>query len=303
MQYENKYGVLKIYTQNEYTNRTVRDFLHDLRIGKKARHELLQEKRIFLNHTVVENENTVFTADACLLFHIPYPGVDIPASATPCAVVYEDDFVYVAHKPAGLIIHDENPAVETLATQAAAWQLRCGIRQPVRFIHRLDKLTAGLVLFMKIPLLQARFDAMLQSHEISREYLAICIGRSRVGQHFTYRQAIGRDRHTNGKYRFSATGKEAVTNVSVLARKGNYVLMRCRLETGRTHQIRVHLSGNHHPIINDPLYGVPAAPFSNMGLWADRIVWKNPLTHAVCVATDIPEADYDFFDQDSYAER
>lgn len=296
MRYENKYGVLKIYTQNEYTGRTVRDFLDDLHIGKKTCRELFQKKQIALSQMPVADEHLRIPENACLIFHIPPEGVDIPASKTSCTVVYEDDFIYVAHKPAGLIIHDEDPQAETLSSKAAAWQLMNGINQPVRFIHRLDKLTVGLVAFSKMPLLQPWFDAALQKHEMRREYLAICCGHARIGQHFTYRQAIGRDRHENGKYRFSSTGKEALTKAVVLARKGDYELLRCYLETGRTHQIRVHLAGNRHPIVNDPLYGISARPFANMGLWADRIVWKNPITHALCTAIDLPNPDYAFFD-------
>lgn len=300
MQYESKYGVLKIYTQNEYTGRTIRDFLTDLHIGKKTCRQLFQHKHILLNHMPVEDENMRLSSNACILFHTPPAGIDVAASKTPCTVVYEDDFVYVAHKPAGLILHDEDPHTETLSTQAAAWQLINDIHQPVRFIHRLDKLTTGLVLFVKAPLLQPWFDAMLQKREIQRTYLAICCGHSHVNQHFTYRQMIGRDRHESGKYRFSSTGKEALTKAIVLSRKGNYELIRCHPETGRTHQIRVHLAGNQHPIVNDPLYGIPARPFLNMGLWAYQIVWKNPLTHALCTATDFPNPDYAFFDSSSF---
>ena len=201
---------------------------------------------------------------------LPKEEIDYTPAETPCTVVYEDDFVYVAHKDPGTIVHDPNDP-DCLACQAAAWQSDHGIQSPVRFIHRLDGDTTGLVLFVKIPFFQPWFDAMLEERKIHREYLAITAGRSRVGQHFTYKQKIGRDRHVAGKYRFSETGKDAETKAEIIARKGSYELIRCQ--------------------------GIPSSQFAHMGLWADRITWENPITHTTCEAVDIPNPDYNFFNE------
>ena len=299
MQYELKYGRIDINTQQEFDGKTIRDFLDYFHVGKKNRYLAIQNGQILVNRTKVTNEDQPLKARDIVTILLPKEEIDYTPAETPCTVVYEDDFVYVAHKDPGTIVHDPNDP-DCLACQAAAWQSDHGIQSPVRFIHRLDGDTTGLVLFVKIPFFQPWFDAMLEERKIHREYLAITAGRSRVGQHFTYKQKIGRDRHVAGKYRFSETGKDAETKAEIIARKGSYELIRCQLETGRTHQIRVHLSGNRHPIVNDPLYCIPSSQFAHMGFWADRITWENPITHAACEAVDIPNPDYIFFDKKSF---
>ena len=299
MQYELKYGRIDINTQQEFDGKTIRDFLDYFHVGKKNRYLAIQNGQILVNRAKVNNEDQPLKARDIVTILLPKEEIDYTPAETPCTVVYEDDFVYVAHKDPGTIVHDPNDP-DCLACQAAAWQNDHGIQSPVRFIHRLDGDTTGLVLFVKIPFFQPWFDAMLEERKIHREYLAITAGRSRVGQHFTYKQKIGRDHHVAGKYRLSETGKDAETKAEIIARKGSYELIRCQLETGRTHQIRVHLSGNRHPIVNDPLYGIPSNQFTHMGLWADRITWENPITHATCEAVDIPNPDYNFFDRKSF---
>jgi 23S rRNA pseudouridine1911/1915/1917 synthase len=300
MHYELKYGRMNIMTQNEFSGCTICDFLDYFHIGKSSRYELIQSGALSLNRLVVHSEEEAIRGKAVITIRFPSEEPNFTPAPSPCQVVYEDDLVYAAHKEPGLIVHGDPDDTSCLAAQAAAWQLAHGINGPVRFLHRLDEDTTGLVLFVKIPFFQPWFDAALAQHKVKREYLAITLGNGRVGQHFTYRQKIGRDRHNSGRYRFSDTGRPAVTKAVILARKGSYELIRCRLETGRTHQIRVHLSGNRHPIINDPLYGIPSDQFKNMGLWADRMEWENPITHETCLALDIPNADYAFFDKKSF---
>ena len=224
---------------------------------------------------------------------VPEKDVDYPLSDRECEVIYEDDFVYVVHKEPGIIIHD--PENECLARQAALYQTLHGIRQPVRYIHRLDRNTTGLVMFVKNPFFQPWFDSQLSEKKISRTYLAITTGSGKEGQRFTYNQPIGKDRHVNGKYRISSTGKEALTRCVILKKKKDYLLIECRLETGRTHQIRVHLSSNRHPIVNDDIYGVKSSDFRNMGLWAYKMSFENPLTHEKITVTDRDNPDFNYF--------
>ncbi len=294
MKYELKKGRISIDTGSEFEGKTVQEFLEYFRQSKKNRYLLILNKNILINREPVSNDQTVLQKNDIVTILLPALKTDFKPSETPCRVVYEDDFVYVAHKDAGIIIHDENDP-DCLACRAAAWQTANGVDTPVRYIHRLDKETSGLVLFVKIPFFQPWYDAMLEEKQIRRHYLAITLGSGEPGRKFTYNQKIGKDRHVSGKYRFSESGKEAVTRAEFLARKNRYMLIGCTLETGRTHQIRVHLSGNRHPIINDPLYGIPSADFRNMCLWADEIEFPNPVTHEVCTAKDTMNPDFRMF--------
>jgi len=273
---------------SEFSGRTVRDFL--LFYNRSS----ISGFTLALNNRQAQPDDLLLTGDR-LEINIPEREIDYPVSDRECEVLYEDDFVYVVHKDPGIIIHD--PENECLARQAALYQSLHGINQPVRYIHRLDRNTTGLVMFVKNPFFQPWFDAQLKEKNIHRTYLAITVGSAKEGQHFTYNQPIGKDRHVNGKYRISPTGKEALTKCTVLKKKNGYLLIECSLETGRTHQIRVHLSSNRHPIVNDEIYGVRSTDFKNMGLWAYRISFTNPLTHEQITVTDRENPDFRYFNK------
>ena len=275
MHYEYRYGRLLIDVPKEYDGIAINDFLRLFHISPKKRHDL------FMNHGISLNRKDAVPGDVLkekdtILIQVSEQGIDYAPAEEECEVVYEDDLIYVAHKDPGIIVHD--PEELCLANLAAAYQANRGIDQPVRYIHRLDRETTGLVLFVKVPLLQGWYDAMLEDRKIQRKYLAVTGGKGHAGQKFTYNQAIGKDRHQSNVYRFSPAGKNAVTKAVILDRKKDFLLFRCELLTGRTHQIRVHLSGNRHPIINDPIYGIPSTEFQHMCLWADTMVIPNPFT-------------------------
>ena len=214
MNYTLKPGMLEIEIPAEYNHLGITEFMKNYHISGKKRNDLFLSHGILLNRKDASPASVLHEKDR-LTFRLEQSEIDYAPADTPCEVVYEDDFVYVAHKEAGILVHDHDDRT-CLASQAAAWQLENGISTPVRYIHRLDQETTGLVLFVKVPLLQGWYDAMLEEKKIERQYLAITGGKGHKGQKFTYNQKIGRDRHESGKYRFSETGKEAVTKAAVL---------------------------------------------------------------------------------------
>ena len=289
MHYEYQYGRLAIDIDRDCEGIQLSDFLRILHISSAKRQDLFETRSISLNRKDANPADELHDRDR-IVIRIPKGEIDYKPSSRECSVVYEDDLIYVAHKPPGLIVHD--PEEDCLAAMAAAYQYSRGIDQPVRYIHRLDRETTGLVLFVKIPLLQGWYDAMLEEKKIQRNYLAVTGGKGHAGQRFTYNQPIGKDRHQSNVYRFSPTGKSALTKAVILDRKKDFLLFRCELSTGRTHQIRVHLSGNRHPIINDPIYGIPSAEFAHMCLWADTMRIPNPFTKEILTVTDVPNPDF-----------
>ena len=292
MHYSYQYGRLLIDVPKKYEGILLSDFLRLFHISSKKRYELFQNREITLNRKDA-GANDVLKEKDVIEIRIKEAGIDYVPSSEECEAVYEDDLIYVAHKDPGILIHD--PEEVCLASMAAAYQYSHGIIQPVRYIHRLDRETSGLVLFVKSPLLQGWYDAMLEEKRIQRKYLAITGGKGHPGQKFTYNQPIGRDRHQSNVYRFSPDGKNALTKAVILERKKDFLLFACELLTGRTHQIRVHLSGNRHPIINDPIYGIPSAQFAHMCLWANTMVIPNPFTEEIITVTDLPNPDFALF--------
>ncbi len=248
-----------------------------LEISAKTGYLLQQEKRLVLNHKPMDILHILHTGEG-ITIHLKEESLDYTPADRACRVVYEDDWIYIAHKDPGIIVHDGFDNKDTFAAQAAAWQVRNGIEAPVRYIHRLDRETSGLILFVKHPLFQPLFENMLRERRIHRSYLAVCWGKVRPGQRFHWTDPIGRDRHVNGRYRVSPSGKPAETDAVVLLRDYPFVVLKCELLTGRTHQIRVHTSHAGLLIVNDPLYGRSTKDFPRMGLYACEMRFIHPFT-------------------------
>lgn len=199
----------------------------------------------------------------------------------PLDVLYEDDYCLVADKPAGLNVHpDGNGSGEgTLAGAVAFHYAATGQRVKVRHIHRLDRMTSGPVLYAKNDFAQAKLDEWMRQKQIDRTYVAVVRGIP-AKPHGTIRAPIGRDRHVSGKRRVSPGGDMAVTHYELVESfaAAGVSLLRLRLETGRTHQIRVHLSHIGHPIVGDGLYGESDPRIGRQALHGERLAFPHPLT-------------------------
>ena len=173
----------------------------------------------------------------------------------PLNIVFEDDTILVINKPAGLVVHPaagnwSGTLLNALLHHAP--QLtdvpRAGI------VHRLDKDTSGLLVVAKTLEAQTSLVRQLQARTVKREYRAIVWGQ--LWRNGTINQPIGRHSHARTKMAISRTGKPAVTHYEVLERFGVHTYLRCQLETGRTHQIRVHMQFLKAPMLGDPVYGI-----------------------------------------------
>lgn len=181
------------------------------------------------------------------------------------AVVYEDEWLLAADKPAGLIVHGDGTGAPTLTDVVRAHLEREGreaAAAQLQAVQRLDAQTTGLVLFSLDKDTQPKLDALVASHDgIEKRYLAIV--RGEVPRDLRVIDApIARDRHDARRMRVDARGKQACTRVRVIdvagPRRARVSLLELVLETGRKHQIRVHLASRGYPIVGDALYGVPA---------------------------------------------
>lgn len=199
----------------------------------------------------------------------------------PLEILYEDDYCLVAGKPAGLSVHPDGDgsSAGTLAGAVAFHYEATGQQVAVRHIHRLDKMTSGPVLYAKNAFAQAKLDEQMREKSVERLYLALVQGvpDKAVG---TVRAPIGRDRHISGKRRVSPGGQAAVTRYERVETfpAASASLLRLRLETGRTHQVRVHLAHIGHPIIGDALYGRADARIDRQALHGERLMFRHPLT-------------------------
>lgn len=274
---------------------TILDFLEHYKQSKKNRYLLLLNKQLYLNDTVVKDIHQKINGKDIKLLLDKYD-IDWVIGKKPCTVLYKDDFILAVHKDAGCIIHGEENDQDCLNAQVAKYFKDNNIHTSVRPLHRLDKDTTGIVLYSLIPFFQPYLDQAMEEKKIHRAYLAITYGNKKAGACFDIHKAIGKDRHVSNKYRISSNGKDALTHVEIIEKKKNYELVRCILETGRTHQIRVHLSSNGLPIVNDPMYGKPSRDFKKMGLFAYQISFFDPVNENKINISDNFLKDYLFFD-------
>jgi len=201
------------------------------------------------------------------------------AEAIPLMVVHEDNALLVVNKPAGLVVHPGSgnwggTLLNALLHHAPALAgiPRAGI------VHRLDKDTSGLLVVAKTLAAQADLVRQLQARSVKREYLAVVHGR--VARDGRIEAPIGRHPVKRTRMAVTARGRPAATHYQVLERYANATLLACRLETGRTHQIRVHLSALGHPLVGDPAYGKrnSVIAFPRQALHAERLALVHPQT-------------------------
>ncbi|MDP9045965.1 MAG: RluA family pseudouridine synthase [Pseudomonadota bacterium] len=201
------------------------------------------------------------------------------AERLPLSIVYEDAHVLVVDKRAGMVVH---PAAGnwsgTLLNALLAHHPGAAALPRAGIVHRLDKDTSGLMVVGKdLPAVTALVRA-IAAREVRREYLAIAHGEVGAGE-FSIDAAIGRDPQARIKMAIVASGKPARTDVRVIARADGYSALHCRLHTGRTHQIRVHLAARGHPLVADVLYGGRSAlGLARQALHATRLAFAHPLT-------------------------
>ena len=282
---------MKIIVNEKFNNKSIEYFLDYYKRSRKNKYLLFLEKRILLNNKVC-NKDDILYIDDVIEIDLKEEYIDYELDDKKCDVIYEDEYILIVNKPSGIIVHDEK---KSLANMVARYYKNNNLNISVRHLHRLDKETQGLIMYCKNSFFQPYLDDMFLNDKIERYYKAIVFGNVKE-ENFIINSPIGRDRHINNKYRVSKSGKEALTKCRVLKRKGKYTLLECKLETGRTHQIRVHLSSKKLYIVNDSIYGKKSNDFKEMGLYSYKLEWNDILTDKKKVVELPPNKELNYFE-------
>ena len=231
--------------------------------------KFIKDGKVTVNGEVVKASYKVSTDDD-VVFELPAAvEPDIQAEDIPLDILYEDSDVIVVNKPKGMVVHPA--AGHYSGTLVNALMYHCGeelsgINGVMRpgIVHRIDMDTTGSLIVCKNDLAHNSIAAQLKEHSINRVYHAICYGDIKEDEG-TIHKPIGRHPSDRKKMAVNEKGKEAVTHYKVLKRFGKYTYISCKLETGRTHQIRVHMASIGHPLLGDEVYSGRSCPFKLQG--------------------------------------
>ena len=256
--------------------------------------KLIESGQVQWNDAVCQNKKQILKAGDRLLVTIPdIVPLDVAAQAIPLDVLYEDDQLIIINKPAGLVVHPgpghpDGTVVNALLAHCPDLAGIGGVQRP-GIVHRLDKDTTGAMVVAKTELALQSLQAQLKAKTARRLYWGIVYGAPQELQG-TVNLPIGRhpgDRLKMGVVTVEKGGREAVTHWRLLERIGNYSWLEFQLETGRTHQIRVHSKQIGHPIVGDPLYGSHRSLNINLpgqALHAHQLSLIHPVSNEVITA-------------------
>ena len=246
-------------------------------LTRSGAQKLLADGNITVNEKAAGKSLKVKSGDIVVI-HIPAPlSIRAEAQDIPLCVVYEDDDLLVVDKPKGMVVHPAPGNPDGTLVNALLYhngEVRPGI------VHRIDKDTSGLLVVAKNDFAHVELQKQIQAHSFTREYRAVVHGNFKEDSG-TIDAPIGRNPKDRKKMAITTQlSREAVTHFEVLERFRDYTYIKCILETGRTHQIRVHMAYKGHPVAGDPVYGPSNTPKSLQGqcLHAGLIGFIHPRT-------------------------
>lgn len=251
-----------------------------LDVSRSKIQKLLKNDLVFVNGKSVSSNYQIKSMDEIEVNDSFEEEMDIRPENIELDIVYEDEYLLVINKASGMVVHPAPGHYTNTLVNALLYKFNLSSKDNIRpgIVHRLDKDTSGLMLVAKNDIIHERLAEMIKNKEVEKHYLAIVLGRF---DHLsgTIDAPIGRD--FNDRQKMAVTdknSKDAITHFKVLEQFENNALLECILETGRTHQIRVHLAYINHPIVNDPVYGKKKADDFGQMLHSTSIRFIHPVT-------------------------
>ena len=264
--------------------------------SREAIQRMIKDGKILVNGKQEKASYKTSLGDVVQIEEVQPQEIDLKPQEMPLDVIYEDNDILIINKEKGIVVHPGNGNPD--GTLANAVMARCkdslsGIGGKIRpgIVHRIDKDTSGLVIIAKNDEAHINLSEQIQNRKVKKTYIALVRGVIKENE-ATINMPIGRSQKDRKKMAVSKTGKEAITHFKVLKRYEGFTLLEVNIETGRTHQIRVHLSEIGYPIVGDEVYSNGKNPFGVKGqmLHAAKLTFKHPKSgETVTFEAPLPE--------------
>lgn len=264
---------------------------NELNISTRLLTKLIKNKKISINKNICDTRNLVNLGDVLEInFDFPEDNSNILPTQMNLDIIYEDDWFLVVDKPAGIPIHPSRlHYTNSLSNGIKFYFDAIGLAKKIRPVNRLDLDTSGLVIFAKCEYIQEAFAKQMANKTFQKEYLCFVKGflKQKIG---TVNLPIARKAGSIIERCIDKnSGQPSITHYEVVKEFSNDSLVRCQLETGRTHQIRVHMSAIGHPLLGDTLYGTKSELINRQALHSYRISCIHPISkETVVFESDLP---------------
>ena len=258
--------------------------IKDNSISRASVQRMIDEELVLVNGKKTKASYKISVGDIVTIIKEELKEVEIKAEDIPLDVIYEDNDILVVNKQKGLVVHPGNGNPD--GTLVNAIMAKCkdslsGIGGEIRpgIVHRIDKDTSGLLIIAKHDKAHINVSEQIKNHEVKKTYIALVRGRVKENE-ATIDMPIARSTKDRTKMAVSKNGKNAVTHIKVLERFNDYTLLEVNIETGRTHQIRVHMSQIGYPIVGDYVYSNGKNPFGVEGqmLHSQKLEFVHPIS-------------------------
>ncbi len=286
-----------LIVDKESENNRIDKYLAEVFNGKSRSYiqGLIEKENIKVNGKSIKSNYKVKENDEILIVMPEALELEVEAEDIPLDILYEDNDVIVINKPQGMVVHPAPGNYTKTLVNALLYHCKDlstinGVIRP-GIVHRIDKDTTGVLVVAKNDESHNFLSKQLQTHSMKREYIALVEGRLKEDKG-TINKPIGRNKKDRLKMGIVEDGKRAVTHYEVLERYKNTTLIKCVLETGRTHQIRVHMASIGHPLVGDEVYGFKKQRFKLKGqvLHAKTLGFIHPKTKEYMeFTTNLPE--------------
>lgn len=273
------------YKINEiYDNITIREFLNKLKVAKNKINYFITNKCFYINGENVDIDTILHKDDYLDIDILAFEQIDYLPCEKKVEILYEDDYILIVNKPKKIIIFPENKEENgTMANVIAGLYTLRGEDRTIRHAHRLDKDTSGCLVYAKDVITHSILSSMFENNEVKKDYIAIV--ENKVKKDGVITSNIGKDRHVNGKMAIARNGKSAFTSYHIEKTYQDRTILKVKIKTGRTHQIRVHLASIGHPLLGDYLYGAKIENINTVMLHAEKITFLHPFYNKMMTIT------------------